>query len=149
MSKINVEEFDECYKFWDKIQLFCLKKFGDFSMTHYVADNDFSFFFELEPGTNIKEMINYIKTQLLKVICIVTTGKCIDHWLIPRTIFFQTVNQKLAFLFQLYKTNVCLFSQLYCDYIESIKKSWITDLKKKDVFVEMRIRCNFLVLILI
>ena len=109
----------------------------------------FLFFFQLEPGTNIKEMINYIKTQLLKVICIVTTGKCIGHWLIPRTIFFQTVNQKLAFLFQLYKTNVCLFSQLYCDYIESIKKSWITDLKKKDVFVEMRIRCNFLVLILI
>ena len=35
------------------------------------------------------------------------------------------------------------FSQLYCDYIEGIKKSWITDFKRKDVFVEMRIICNF------
>ena len=25
MSKINVEEFDECYKFWDKISYFVLK----------------------------------------------------------------------------------------------------------------------------
>ena len=68
-------------------------------MTHYVADNDFSFsFFQLELGSNIKEMINYIKKQLLKVICIVTTGKCIAL-VDTKDDFFQTVNQKLVFLF--------------------------------------------------
>ena len=61
MSKIIAEEFDACHKFCDKFQLDCFKNFGDFTMTHYVVDNDFSIFIEFEPGFNIKEMINYKK----------------------------------------------------------------------------------------
>ena len=61
MSKIIVEEFNVCHKFCYKIQLDCLKKFGHFSITHYVADNDFSIFIEFEPCFNIKEIIKYIK----------------------------------------------------------------------------------------
>ena len=61
MSKIIVEEFNVCHKFYNKIQLDCLKKFDHFSITHYVADNDFSIFVEFEPCFNIKEIIKYIK----------------------------------------------------------------------------------------
>ena len=82
-----IEEFDACHKFCDKIQINCIKKFGDFSMTHYVAYNNFSIFIEFVPGSNIEEIINYIKKQLLKMICIVTTEKCLGHWSIAGTCF--------------------------------------------------------------
>ena len=49
----------------------------------------------------------------------------------------------MYFFFSYTKKLSACFSQLYCDYIEVIKKGWIIDFEIIDAFFEIKIISNF------